>query len=302
MEPNLLIVDDVEIVRASIRAIFEDDYNVFEAEDGAQALEQIEKYIFDVILLDLSMPGMNGLEILERIKENKRSRDTPVIVVTTSDRVEDQLEAFRCGVRDYIVKPFVPQLALHRVNNAVNSSLKMRYAKEERKKLKQIAELDLLTGLYNKISSEEKVDAVLADSPERSHALFMFDIDNFKEINDKYGHWRGDQTIKEIADLLAGEFFKRDIVGRIGGDEFIAFMQGVGTEKKAAEKAEELIGSLRNKMHLDIPDEVYLSIGIAFSDMDAPSFRKMYARADKALYEAKALGKNQYVIYQGEKA
>lgn len=297
MREKLLVVDDLELIRVMTRALFEKKYDVEDASCGDEAMEILHRMKIDVILLDLYMPGKNGLEVVREIKADKHLCDIPIVVITSSEGVNDQLQAFELGVDDYITKPIIPEIALHRVNNVVQSHKRMLKVMEERKSLIRKAELDGLTGIYNKITTERKIAEALAGTDEGRHALLVFDIDNFKEVNDEEGHLIGDHTLKIVADLISSNFRNTDIVGRIGGDEFVVFMKNVTDESQVESKAQDLIRLLYFKPNLTIPANVSFSVGIAFTGEGSYHYETLFKRADEALYFCKKNGRNRYHIY-----
>lgn len=176
---------------------------------------------------------------------------------------------------------------------------------DEKKKqlhLQHLAERDSLTGLYNRSTAEKLIGEYLfSDENQKSSALFIIDVDDFKEINDRLGHVFGDAVLCELGEKLVSIFSSNDVVGRIGGDEYIVFMKEVGTQKKAMEKAEEILKGFCITYSDSNGEECTISgsIGIAFSFEDGSNFLELYGHADTALYEAKSEGKNSYRIYDG---
>lgn len=165
-------------------------------------------------------------------------------------------------------------------------------------KLQHISEKDALTGIYNRAETERQIKKYFEKNLNVMGALFMIDTDNFKQINDTEGHMIGDIVLTEMASGMKKIMRDSDVVGRIGGDEFTIFMKNISSVKDAEKKAEELLYMFR---HLFQKEKSFLkvtcSIGIAIYPKDGTTFKEIYARADKALYQAKNMGKNNYVIY-----
>lgn len=165
-------------------------------------------------------------------------------------------------------------------------------------KLQHISEKDALTGIYNRAETERQIKKYFEKNLNVMGALFMIDTDNFKQINDTEGHMIGDIVLTEMASGMKKIMHDSDVVGRIGGDEFTIFMKNISSVKDAEKKAEELLYMFR---HLFQKEKSFLkvtcSIGIAIYPKDGNTFKEIYARADKALYQAKNMGKNNYVIY-----
>ncbi|HBG5220646.1 TPA: diguanylate cyclase [Clostridioides difficile] len=165
-------------------------------------------------------------------------------------------------------------------------------------KLQHISEKDALTGIYNRAETERQIKKYFEKNLNVMGALFMIDTDNFKQINDTEGHMIGDIVLTEMASGMKKIMRDSDVVGRISGDEFTIFMKNISSVKDAEKKAEELLYMFR---HLFQKEKSFLkvtcSIGIAIYPKDGTTFKEIYARADKALYQAKNMGKNNYVIY-----
>ena len=295
----MLIVDDMKMNREILKVLFCKDYEVMEAEDGEEALTILQgcQGNIDIVLLDLMLPDMTGFEILEKRKNIEYFQDVPVVVITSSDHVEDQVKAFELGANDYITKPFIPEVVLSRINNVMESSKHMIYIEMEAQKMKAISEMDQMTGLYNKITAENAIDEILRSSEDQLEVLMIIDIDNFKTVNDVQGHQEGDRVIKTVANLITHHFRKTDIVGRIGGDEFCVMMVDVPDMNIVYSKVNELIQIMRYKPKLDIPEYVTLSIGLATNERKKTTQEVLFKKADEALYAAKKAGKAQYQEY-----
>lgn len=299
MNDMMLIVDDIEMNRDILKVIFDHQYEIMEAEDGVEALEILERCqgSIDIVLLDLMMPGMGGFELLEIMKKNDILCNIPVVVITGSGAMEDQIKAFQLGANDFIVKPFIPEIVISRVNNVMASNRRMQSIEIEVRKFKAKSELDEMTGLYNKSTTENIIEDVLVHSERHLETMLIIDIDNFKTVNDTSGHQAGDHVIKIIADLISSKFRKMDIVGRIGGDEFCVLVVDAASKDVVYNKVNELIQTMRYKPNLTIPEYVTLSIGMADNDKQNTTYEELFKKADAALYQAKKNGKAQYCEY-----
>lgn len=160
---------------------------------------------------------------------------------------------------------------------------------------------DSLTGLLNKATTQERIRSALLKYPDKSYAFFILDIDNFKEVNDRLGHAAGDTVLVEFANLLREQFREHDIVGRIGGDEFVIFIP-IPDEKYACQKAETLSSVLQKEVHVDTGTwKISVSIGMALAPRNGTEFECLYKKADTALYEIKKFGKNGFTVYREDK-
>ncbi|WP_133969417.1 diguanylate cyclase domain-containing protein [Eubacterium limosum] len=166
--------------------------------------------------------------------------------------------------------------------------------------LRQKAEQDALTGLYNREAIRQKISAYLSQEPGSS-ALFLIDTDNFKQVNDNMGHLFGDAVLTEMAIGMKKLVRQSDVVGRIGGDEFIIFLKDLTSQGVAEEKARQLLDTFQHLFQSEKrPIEVTCSIGVALCPQDGQDFQTLYQNADRALYQAKSIGKNNYKLFDQE--
>src|SRR5258705_5929059 len=233
---RILVVDDhednIELLRARLEAR---GYEVFGANDGQAALDQVEEVRPDLILLDVMMPRMDGMEVVRRLKSNKNLPFIPVIMQTALDSTENKVEGLDAGADDYITKPINFAELEARVNSLLRiKTLQSDLAARERElsdlndKLRLISLTDGLTEVENRRSLELHLHEMWQHSM-RLHepiALIICAIDKFKAVNDNYGHQAGDSVLKEFAQLLKSEAREIDRVGRYGGEEFLLILSG----------------------------------------------------------------------------
>ncbi|HBF6776902.1 TPA: diguanylate cyclase [Clostridioides difficile] len=179
---------------------------------------------------------------------------------------------------------------------------KIRNIDEEKKEYNKLIEQsqnDLMTGLLNKSTTEEKIrEVLLSCDKSRNYALFMIDVDNFKYVNDTMGHVFGDKILTDLAECLKRNFRKVDIVGRVGGDEFIAFMEYSGEKENIQKKGIDILKRLASAFtYDDLYFDISVSIGISVYPEDGEQFYELYHHADSALYRAKEEGKNTYCMF-----
>ncbi len=168
--------------------------------------------------------------------------------------------------------------------------------KKEEYELTIAAQMDKMTMVYNRETTMEKIKAVLYDNPNSHHVLFMLDVDNFKNLNDTLGHQAGDEFLITLAAELRNNFRERDIVGRIGGDEFFILMKNISDTSIVSRKAQDLINSVQAICAEYKNLEISGSIGISLYPDDGKNIEELYAKSDSALYDAKKKGKNQFVF------
>lgn len=296
---KLLIVDDSRFQRVVFREMLAEKFEILEAVDGKECLEIIKKNgnNIDIVLLDLVMPNMDGFEVLRKRQTIKEFESIPVIALTTSNEISFQTEAFELGANDFIMKPVDARIAISRINNTLESVRHLKKVLEEQNSWKLKSQIDEMTHLFNKITTEKMVTSVLSEFPQKKQALIVVDIDNFKSVNDILGHKVGDHIICVVAGVLSSLFRNTDIIGRIGGDEFVVLMHNVPDYNVVTKKAAQLIDLFENKEGLSIPENISVSVGIAFSDDNDRTFSDLFSKSDQALYMSKKSGKACFSIY-----
>ncbi len=171
----------------------------------------------------------------------------------------------------------------------------------DQKSYEMLSQTDQLTNCFNKVTTENLSKKAIQDFPNNSHALFIIDVDNFKAINDNLGHHFGDMVLTEISNKLRSHFRDGDIIGRIGGDEFVVFLKNIENIETIKQKAESIARTFQNTYSGDNYDyKISGSIGIALYSKDSDNFSDLYKCADKALYQSKQRGKDCYTFYNSE--
>ena len=166
------------------------------------------------------------------------------------------------------------------------------------KELIKYAQTDALTGLYNKETTKQRTDQLLTEDKEENHAFMILDMDSFKQINDVYGHAVGDVILQKFGKLLKDTFREGDILGRIGGDEFVVIMKNIQTKEAAVKKAEELLAKTQGYKINELKGKnISISIGISMYPNNGDCYMDLYKQADQALYQAKRSGKAKVCIY-----
>ena len=282
-ESTVLVADDDPMVRGFIRAILEDDgYRVVEAHDGDATLSVLLREQVDAVLLDLNMPGMSGRDVLRALgPEHLHDSGLPVLVVSAEDQPDSVVTELRMGAHDYIRKPFNANELLARVGAAVRVGSTQR-------KLKGLACTDPLTGLPNRRELQRAVDQAESEARRRSesYSVVMFDIDRFKEINDRFGHAGGDEVLVEVGRVLRRFTRNADTAGRWGGDEFMVVIPR-GDEDAAV--------TVANRIRADIARAVsWTSVTVSAGVAIGPGLTDSSAidGADRALISAKGDGRD----------
>lgn len=292
---KILIVDDDNMNCILAKHALVQEYELAMAYSGTEALEYLEEDLPDLILMDIEMPEMDGKEAVKRIKEKDEWKSIPIVFLTADSNPMTEAECLSFGADDFITKPFVPEVMRSRVGKILD-------AHEKRKDLETLLEqntqkslTDALTGLNNRPFLEKKLGELIND--DRSGTLFMIDLDNFKKMNDTYGHMVGDEVLKTFAEVLKMFARKDDILCRLGGDEFVTFYTDLTDREIVAQKATDIIRIFSDKMGaMGYGGIVSVSIGAKIT-LGEESFEALYDRADKTLYLVKNGGKNAYRIY-----
>jgi len=305
-ERVLVIDDDPGTLALVARSLVEHGYNPLLAENGLEGLKLFRQHEPRLVVCDWLMPGMDGLEICRELKTDGAHGLVYVIMFTIQSSESRVVEAFDTGVDDFLRKPFTEgelvariraggrivrlydertaQLAAARRANVELSRLNRR--------LEELATTDELTGLLNRRQALSKLYEYVAVARryQQRFSCAAIDVDNFKEINDEYGHIKGDEVLQRIGAVLCESVRSMDVVCRVGGDEFLVIFPNQISEN-AAIGAEGCRTAVASKVSVECKP-VGISIGVAHfaEDMTHPS--DVLRAADKALYDAKRAGKN----------
>lgn len=287
---KILVVDDDEFMIMMARHILAKKYDVLTASTGAEAVEIFQRERPDMVLSDLMMPEMDGYQ-LQQILQEISAEPVPIMFMTADESEESESKGFELGAADYIRKPLKPDVLLRRVKNIVDHLDKIRG-------LEVKASTDTLTRLLNKSTAQREIGELVKKS---TGALLMIDLDNFKLVNDIHGHNMGDRILIAFADLIRKIVRAEDVAGRMGGDEFIAFLQNVTDEKILRTKTEflnaEILTAAKNLMGADMQIPLGVSVGAVFVSADDKIFSELSKKADAALYDVKRHGKHGLAIF-----
>ncbi len=292
---KILIVDDMKVSLMMTENMLSGEYKTFCASSGPEAIEIYHQERPDMVLSDLQMPGMSGYELQKKL-QSEYQEQIPFMFMTADQDEEAESKGFDNGAMDFIRKPFRPDVLLRRVANILQTV-------EQIEGWKRHASTDSLTGLLNKTSAETDLKEVCRQA---TGALMMIDLDNFKLVNDIYGHSMGDKILISFADIIRTAMRPSDLVGRLGGDEFIAFCQGMCDEAGIANKSEYinrcLLQSAKDLMGEDMMIPLGASMGCVFVPAHGTHFSELYKKVDKMLYSVKQNGKHGYRIYDEHQA
>lgn len=296
---KILVVDDEAVnIQVLLNHLAVRNYRTDYASSGMEAVEKIEKGNYDLVLLDIMMPRMSGYEVCEKVRETYTAYELPIIVLTAKNRIADIVTAFDAGANDYLIKP------LDRVElfARMETQLSLKYAVRDALENARLANTDHLTGIYNRRfflnSGNREFDRTRIRGGDMS--VIMLDIDDFKSINDRFGHDAGDRAIRELASLIAGNLRRNDIPARYGGDEFVILLPGTGPDEASA--VAEKIRAIVAACSIDVCGAADLtfttSIGVSSYRPGSASFDEILKEADAMLYVSKTEGRNRVTVYR----
>lgn len=288
---KILIVDDEPVILSLTAQILSQKYDIVTATSGTDALKLYWREKPDLILADLLMPEMSGFELYEILKQNY-SISIPVVFMTGKDGSEVEAEGFASGAADFIRKPFRPEVLLQRIENIINTVDKIKDLMEE-------ACTDRLTGFLNKGAVTDK----LTDLCKMNDGILMvIDLDSFKLVNDLYGHEAGDSILKAFADILRSTTRSSDVLGRIGGDEFVLFCVSTTEISIISSISKRLNTQISKRAKEILGDDMNIPLGASIGAVIVPNsgtdFQDLFNDADHALYTVKQNGKHGFAIHE----
>ena len=299
---KILAVDDSLLICQQIEKVLKnEEYTVYKSHSAKETLELLEEVDPDLILLDVILPDMEGYELFEKIKAKDKNH-APVIFITSKDSEQDVIRGFELGACDYIKKPFRPEelksrVKAHLEDKRERDELKIlnETLKANMQILNRVAYRDELTGLYNRRFVVEKLAQDLME-PNRQDALVMKDVDDFKHVNDCYGHDAGDMVLVCISNIMESVCRRHKVI-RWGGEEFLIILMAV-TKQECYEVCEEIRKEIQAFPFLQGNTTFYctVTLGISLYDKEQ-SFKMNMTHADMALYRGKKTGKNRTVWY-----
>ena len=291
--PLVLLIDDSKEVHRLLRARLRNEaVRLIGANGGIEGLKMAREHGPAIVLLDLNMPDVDGFEVLRALKDDPATVNTPVIVLSGLATTQDKVAAFDLGAVDYVTKPF----DLTELRARLRSSLKIH---ELLTMLAQRAQIDGMTGLWNRtfFNSRWAEEVSRSARHDRPLSLAMFDLDDFKSVNDTFGHPAGDAVLQGFASLLAHQCRQSDVVCRFGGEEFTLIMPDTAPDD-AKILLDRIRASLEGTRWPRHPERVVtVSIGVVGTSDGAGSVEPslLLERADANLYRAKEQGRNRVV-------
>jgi diguanylate cyclase (GGDEF)-like protein len=301
--PLVLVADDDESMRLLMREALEQaGFDVAEADSGPEAVAAFDRWHPDIVLLDVMMPEMDGFTTCRRLRQLPSGEHVPVLMVTALDDAESINRAYDVGATDFIAKPIKWATLGYHVRYMLRAARAMADLSNSLDVIQHNAYFDRLTDLPNRNLLYDRLQqAILAAQREnQSIALFIMDLDRFKEINNTLGHQSGDLLLQQIGPRLKTILRKSDTVARLGGDEFAILLPNTTCADHAAEVARKIIKAMEQPFAVaDLRLDVQASIGIAVFPEHGTDVETLIKRADSAMYVAKEIGGG-YNIYSPE--
>ena len=296
MKPSVLVVDDDASVVRMLEIGLADEYLVVSVVQPTKALDEFQAANPDVVITDIVMPGISGFDILRRVKEINQLVEVILLTGELPDKAKPAVNALHSGAHDYLLKP----VKIRELKTAIQRALsKQRQQMENKHNLKELlrrANTDYLTGLSNRhqFQTQFQQEFERSERYERCLSCVIVDIDDFKAINDDYGHYAGDQVLQRLGELLRTHFRSSDLKCRYGGEEFVLALPEANAEVAAivAEKLRRLV-SKDSFAFAEPPLHITASLGIATCSMrNFSSAEDLIHAADLALLRAKREGRN----------
>ena len=300
---TILIVDDerpnLEVLSRILQSEYKNydgavqlNYRIIAAKTGEAALKMALNDKPDLILLDIILPGINGFEVLSKLKESEGTRSIPVIIITGLDSIADEEMGFFLGAVDYITKPFNKSLVKARVMTHLRIVEQMRL-------IEHLGWLDPLTGIANRrnLDAHMVMEWGRAVREKTPFSFCMIDVDHFKLVNDTYGHQQGDIVLKSVAGIIRSSVKRSaDFVARWGGEEFAVVLPSTDISG-ALEVAEIIRAKIEKAVFPSLTGasdiKITVSAGVASSmPYVENSMTSFLEEADQALYAAKEAGRN----------
>lgn len=295
---TILLAEDSSVIRAVVRQQLEEEgYHVEEAADGLAAIETCRETKPDAVLLDIEMPGLDGRQVLARMKGDAALADIPVVFLTGRTTTDDLVAGLRAGAHDYLRKPFEPAELIARIGGAVKIKQLQDELRRRNAELDRVSRIDALTEVYNRRHLEEQLKEQGTSSRRRGAplAVILFDIDHFKQVNDVYGHPAGDDVLQQCSRRIVDTIRAGGVVGRWGGEEFLVILPDTNVDEAAvvAERVRGVVAATPVTLDTAQQLRVTLSGGCA-ADADGDT-DALLLRADAALYRAKEAGRDRIV-------
>jgi len=291
LESKVLAVDDDPVVLAALKALLEPkQIRMITLDEPLRFWEILEQISPNLLILDVEMPHLNGIELCRVVRDDPRWSGMPIIFLTMCRDTETVQRVFAAGADDFVGKPVVGPELLTRIRNRL----------EHARLYRTFVETDPLTGVANRRKSTTMMNQLirLASRIHQPFSFAMLDLDNFKQINDTHGHAVGDQVLRKLGTVMLRIFRGEDVVARWGGEEFAVGMFGM-RQQDAVRRMTGMLDAFRKESFTtpaEVEFHVTFSAGIAQYPEDGVELESLYRAADKALYQAKKGGRSRVYV------
>lgn len=295
---TVLVVDDSRAMRSILSRVLEEaGFEVKEAEDGRQGLGLCRSQLPDLMLLDVDMPVMDGIETIKAMRADPELSSVPVLFLTARTNSDEAARGLELGARDYVRKPCPPDELVARVSTALRLRAQELELLEQKQRLDDLSAMDPLTGLGNR----RRLTARLRELQERNGAqasigVMMVDLDLFKSVNDTHGHGVGDTVLQVVAGRLMTAVGPTATVVRWGGEEFLVVSPQPAWSDLAAAGDQLRLAIGGTPLSVGLPEGLTVTVSVGCSSGPVGNFDATVASADAALYQAKHLGRNRVQV------
>ena len=297
-QARVLLVEDNEKDASMIRSMFSGEpYHLERVRTGEEALALIQQERFDLVLLDVLLPGLDGFEVCRQLKGLHKIQDMQIVLITCLSDLDNKVRGVELGADDYLIKPINSRELKARVKVLIKKKSCLDQLRNDFERAVNSAIYDGLTGLYNQTYFKKFLELEIKRAERQRYpiGLMIIDVDNFKKINDHLGHLTGDLILKELAQLVKNNVREIDLSARYGGDEFVVVLPYTDLPE-----VRQIVERLQNALVqwgalADSPLEhepITMSIGVAFYPDHGTTTEELIQKADGALYQAKKEGKN----------
>jgi diguanylate cyclase (GGDEF)-like protein len=297
---RILVVDDSRTSLEHVATLLAGQgYDVETASDGLAALKRLRTESFDLAILDVLMPGLDGLELLRHVKHRSEEEFLPVILLSVRADVESRVQGLRLGADDYLGRPFRDEELLARAEALLRIKAMQERVRTAKKELEKLSITDGLTGLYNHrfIQARLKEEFRRAQRYRDPLHLVLLDLDHFKEVNDRHGHLVGDGVLRDFSEVLASTVRETDLVARYGGEEFVVLLPH--TPLPGAQAVADRIRAAVEEKRFARERELRVTVSgglVGFPDDSISTPEMLLRHADEALYQAKREGRNRITV------
>jgi len=300
---TLLYVEDQKDARDLIKMMFEDEVKeLYMACDGLEGMHLYKDKHPDIIITDINMPHLDGLSLIKKIREE--DTQTPILLISAHDDKESLITALNAGASGFISKPINIDTVFSKLNviaKDLQEKIELQSSKEkEMEELYKLAHYDDLTKIPNRYLFDILLKQTFsrAKREDKPLALFFIDVDNFKYINDTYGHNAGDAVLKELSSSIQKIIRSEDIFARRSGDEFLLLVEGEGNKEHLSNFARKVIEQGAKPILFEGNElRITLSVGISMFPDNASNIEELVHFADVAMYQAKRNGKNNFCFF-----